>query len=77
MALRLMDLMLVRTMPAVLGYASMCAVVLGIFDYTGGSLKGVYRDINLDEVSRKEMIRTSRRRPIEEIVADVGESRSK
>lgn len=61
-------------MPAVLGYSAALAVIMGGFDYTGGSLQGMYKDITLDEVSRKEMIRTTRRKPIESIIEEVGET---
>jgi len=64
-----------RTMPSVLGYGTSLAVLLGVFDYTGGSLRGLYKDINMDEVSRKEALRKNRRRPIEETIAEVGEFR--
>lgn len=63
-----------RTMPAVLGYSAALGVIMGGFEYTGGSLQGMYKDITLDEVSRKEMIRSTRRKPIESIIEEVGET---
>ncbi|KAL7269843.1 hypothetical protein RUND412_007470 [Rhizina undulata] len=64
-----------RTMPAVVGYGAALAVLLGVFDYTGGSLSGFYKNITIDEVTRKEMIRTNRRRPLEETIEEIGEGR--
>lgn len=63
------------SLPAVLGYGTLAAVLLGAFDYTGGSLKGWNRDENVDEFDRKEFLRKNRRRPIEETISDVGEGR--
>jgi len=63
-----------RTLSAVLGYGSSLALLLGVFDYTGGSLRSIVRDISLDEVSRKEMIRGTRQRPIEDIFDHTGET---
>lgn len=36
---------------------------------------GFLSDLSMDEVTRKEMIRSSRRRPLEETITDVGEGR--
>ncbi|KAA8894284.1 hypothetical protein FN846DRAFT_923096 [Sphaerosporella brunnea] len=63
-----------RTMPAVLGYGAGLAVTLGVFDWCGGSLKGLFHARG-DEVARKEQLRQLRRRPFEETIADVGEGR--
>jgi hypothetical protein len=62
-------------MPSVLGYGAGLALILGTFDYTGGSLAGVFRDPNMDEVARKENLRKNRRRPLEEYIEDTGEGR--
>jgi hypothetical protein len=62
-------------MPAVLGYGAFTAIVLYVFDYTGGKLSGFDRDPEVDEYERKEQLRKNRRRPIEETVADIGEGR--
>lgn len=67
--------MSVRTMPAVIGYGAGLALILGAFDYTGGSLTGLFKDMNMDEVTRKEMLRAGRRRPIDETVEELGEGR--
>ncbi|KAI5806348.1 hypothetical protein EDC01DRAFT_626430 [Geopyxis carbonaria] len=64
-----------RTMPAVVGYGTGLAAVLGLFDYTGGSLTGLFKDPNVDEVARKEHLRKNRRRPLEETIEAIGESR--
>ncbi|KAK4990877.1 hypothetical protein LTR66_005367 [Elasticomyces elasticus] len=64
-----------RTAPAVLGYGAFTAVILGVFTYTGGRLSGYVRDPEVDEVSRKEYLRKNRRRPIDEVVNQLGEGR--
>ncbi|GAB7363301.1 hypothetical protein MBLNU230_g3582t1 [Neophaeotheca triangularis] len=64
-----------RTAPAVVGYSFGLAVALGAFSYTGGKLSGYQRDPTVDEVSRKEYLRKNRRRPIDEIVTELGEGR--
>jgi len=64
-----------RTVPAVLGYGSALAVILGTFDYAGGSLTGYTRDPAVDEVDRKEFLRKNRRIPVEQTVAELGEGR--
>lgn len=51
------------------------ALVQGVFDYTGGSLSGYEKDPNVDEYERKEKLRKNRRRPIQEILDEVGEGR--
>lgn len=62
-------------MPAVIGYGAGLATILGVFDYTGGSLTGWIKDFNKDEIARKEMIRSTHRRPMEDTIGDVGEGR--
>ena len=69
--------MIVRTLSAVLGYGSSLSLLVGAFDYTGGSLRSIVKDISLDEISRKEMIRSTRQRPIEDIFNHTGETPSK
>ncbi|KAF8250153.1 hypothetical protein K440DRAFT_597600 [Wilcoxina mikolae CBS 423.85] len=64
-----------RTMPSVIGYGAGLALTLGVFDYTGGSIAGIFRDPNMDEVARKENLRKNRRRPFEEYIEDTGEGR--
>lgn len=65
----------VRSAPAVLGYGSALAAVLGAFTYTGGKITGYQRDPTVDEVSRKEYMRKNRRRPVEGTVQELGEGR--
>ncbi|KAI1360198.1 hypothetical protein F5Y08DRAFT_54785 [Xylaria arbuscula] len=63
-------------MPRILGYGSALAVVLSVFDYTGGSLFGTRTEVpGMDEYERKEYLRKNRRRPIEDTIADIGEGR--
>lgn len=63
------------TTPAILGYGILTAVVLGAYDYTGGTLRGFKKDKDLDEFERKEALRKNRRRPIEETISELGEGR--
>lgn len=63
------------SLPAVMGYGTMAAVLLGAFDYTGGRINGWSRDSEADEFERKQYMRKNRRRPIEETIAEVGEGR--
>ncbi|QSZ31985.1 hypothetical protein DSL72_001554 [Monilinia vaccinii-corymbosi] len=63
------------TTPAVLGFGALTAVVLGTFNYTGGTLSGYTRDSDMDEFERKEHLRRNRRTPIEQTVAELGEGR--
>lgn len=53
----------------------MTAVIMGAYDYAGGSLSGYKRDPNVDEFERKQELRRNRRRPIEETIAELGEGR--
>ena len=58
-----------------MGYGAALSVVLAAFTYTGGKLTGYERDPTVDEVSRKEFLRKNRRRPVDEIVNELGEGR--
>ncbi|KAK0649374.1 hypothetical protein B0T16DRAFT_326287 [Cercophora newfieldiana] len=64
-----------KRMPRVFGLGLSFAVIMGVADFTGGSLKG-NKDREADEFARKEVLRMNRRRPIEETIAEVGEGRS-
>ena len=64
-----------RSAPAVFGYGAALSVVLAAFTFTGGKLTGYERDPSVDEVSRKEYLRKNRRRPVDEIVNELGEGR--
>ncbi|KAI9777699.1 MAG: hypothetical protein M1839_008618 [Geoglossum umbratile] len=68
---------MVRTIPAVLGYGAGLAVLLGTFDYTGGKLTGYTKDPDMDEFDRKEYLRKNRRRPIQEVIDELGEGRGR
>lgn len=61
-------------MPRIFGLGLGFAVIMGVADFTGGSLKG-NKDRSVDEYARKEALRMNRRRPIEETIAEVGEGR--
>ena len=65
----------VRTFPAILGLGAGLAVVEAAFDYTGGSLWGWKQNIERDEYEHKEMLRTTRRRPLQETLEQLGEGR--
>ncbi|KAI1429003.1 hypothetical protein F5Y12DRAFT_782249 [Xylaria sp. FL1777] len=63
-------------MPRILGFGAAFSVVMTVFDYTGGSLRGTRTEVEgMDEYERKEYLRTNRRRPIAEIIEEVGEGR--
>lgn len=71
------SLLLVGSPAAVLGYGALCSVVLGAFEYTGGTVTGYRRPEGQDEVQSYEDMRKNWRRPIEETIAEVGEGRGK
>ena len=64
----------VRSFPAVLGFGAFTSVLMGAFDFTGGMLTGYGKDKEVDEFERKEQLRTTRRRPVEETLRELGES---
>ncbi|KAI9840284.1 MAG: hypothetical protein M1838_004133 [Thelocarpon superellum] len=66
---------MVRTLPAVLGYGAAAAVLFGTFDYTGGVLNGYGKDPEVDEFERKQQLRKNRRRPVAETISEIGEGR--
>ncbi|KAF3939256.1 hypothetical protein ABW19_dt0204220 [Dactylella cylindrospora] len=61
--------------PAVLGFGAGLASLLASFEVGGGTLRGFYDSPKVDEVARKDQIRTTRRRPVEETLAEIGEGR--
>jgi len=63
-----------RTLSAVLGYGSLSALLLGVYDYTGGSFRSFVKDVSVDEISQKEMIKATRQRPVEELISYTGET---
>ncbi|KAK2737239.1 hypothetical protein FQN57_000406 [Myotisia sp. PD_48] len=64
-----------RTFPAMVGYGVALATVLGIFDYTGGSLSGRGVNPDIDEYERRKALRTNYRTPGEQTIAELGEGR--
>ena len=69
------DFSLAGTTPAVLGFGALTAVLMGAYDYTGGTLTGYKKDPTLDEFERKQELRKNRRRPIEQTISELGEGR--
>jgi len=63
-------------MPAVLGYATLTAVLMGGVEYSGG-LVGGHKEPEVDEYARKEELRKRRRRPIWETLEELGEGRGR
>lgn len=60
-----------------LGLGALTAVLMGAYDFTGGSLRGFKKDKTLDEFERKELLRKNRRIPIEQTISEIGEGRGK
>ncbi|KAJ8610422.1 hypothetical protein MRB53_038584 [Persea americana] len=63
-----------RSTPAIFGYSAALATVLTAFTFTGGKISG-FGEISEDEVARKEALRKNRRKPIAEVVNELGEGR--
>jgi hypothetical protein len=61
--------------PAVIGFGALTAILMGAYDYTGGSLRGFAKDKESDDFERKEALRLNRRRPIEQTISELGEGR--
>jgi hypothetical protein len=66
-----------RRMPVVVGCGAGLAVFLSAFEFTGGRLDGYYNRSEEDSFERRERMLKTRRRPLEETIADVGEGRGK
>ncbi|SPO05206.1 related to NADH-ubiquinone oxidoreductase 21.3 kDa subunit [Cephalotrichum gorgonifer] len=62
-------------MPKVVGAGAGLAIVLGVFEYTGGRFDGYLNRREEDAFDRRQRMLTQRRRPLEETIADVGEGR--
>jgi len=60
--------------PQVLGYGAGLAVTIAVFEAGGGTIRGFYDRINVDDIE-KERIRSLRRLPFEQTIAEVGEGR--
>lgn len=63
------------TTAAFIGYGAGAALLMGVFNFTGGRLTGFEKNPELDEFERKQQMRKNRRRPIEETIAELGEGR--
>ncbi|CAK7264077.1 hypothetical protein SEPCBS119000_000815 [Sporothrix epigloea] len=62
-------------MPRIIGMGAFAAVVLAVFDFTGGHLTGLRQETDEDRFERKEYQRKNRRRPAEETIAQLGDGR--
>lgn len=62
-------------MPRIVGMGAFTAVVLFVFDFTGGRLNGFKKDTEIDGYDRKEALRKNRRRPGEETIEQLGDGR--
>ena len=58
-----------------IGLAAAGAVAVGVFAYTGATPRGRLEDPNRDMLAEKEALKKRRRRPIQEIVDELGEYR--
>ena len=63
-------------MPRIIGMGAFTAIVLGVFDFTGGKLTGWTRETDEDRFERKEYLRKNRRRSGEETIAQLGDGRA-
>ncbi|CAK7208716.1 hypothetical protein SCUCBS95973_000196 [Sporothrix curviconia] len=63
-------------MPRIVGMGAFTAVVLAVFDFTGGKLTGWSNETEEDRFERKEFLRKNRRRPAEETIAQLGDGRA-
>lgn len=63
------------TLPAVVGYSAITAIVLGAFELTGGLEGKKKKYAEMDEFERKEKLRANKRRPIQETINELGEGR--
>ncbi|KAK6540304.1 hypothetical protein TWF694_009111 [Orbilia ellipsospora] len=62
-------------LPRVLGFGAGLSILLATFEYSGAHFRGNRWKEHVDEVARKDEIRTTRRRPFEETIAEIGEGR--
>lgn len=63
-------------MPRIVGMGAFTAIVLGVFDFTGGKLTGWAKETDEDRFERKEYLRKNRRRSGEETIAQLGDGRA-
>jgi hypothetical protein len=64
-----------RRIPLVLGYGGGLAAITYAYAWGGGKITGFWNDPTVDEYARKEALRSTARRPIEETIAEIGEGR--
>lgn len=62
-------------MPAVLGCGAGLALVLSVFEYTGGRFDGYFNRREEDAFEIRERMMKNRRKSLEETLAEVGEGR--
>lgn len=67
----------IRSLSATIGYGLGLGCLLGLFDWCGGTLKGIYRDFYSEESKRmrETLFKTEYRRPRSEIVEAIGSGR--
>ena len=62
-------------MSKMLGCGAGMAIVLGVFEYTGGRFDGYYNRREEDGFEIRERMMKNRRKSLEETIAEVGEGR--
>ncbi|TGZ80239.1 NADH-ubiquinone oxidoreductase 213 kDa subunit [Ascodesmis nigricans] len=66
-----------RSIPAVVGYSLGCGILMGVFDFCGGSLRGGYarQSVENDSYGKKMALRALQQRPVEDTLEAIGEGR--
>lgn len=59
-------------MPTILGCSAGLALILGVFEYTGGRFDGYYNRREEDGFEIRERMMNNRRKSLEETMADLG-----
>lgn len=59
-------------MPTILGCSAGLALILGVFEYTGGRFDGYYNRREEDGFEIRERMMKNRRKSLEETMADLG-----
>ena len=62
-------------MPSAMGNALMFGAVLGVMAFTGGTISQQSTEPDMDKAAYKEEMRRRHRRPINELVNEIGEGR--
>jgi hypothetical protein len=70
----MLNYVIAKSIPTVLGFGTMLAVITATLDYTGNQIRGGHNP-NVDQYSLKEATRKNFRIPAEETVAQLGEGR--